>query len=671
MRFYHTAVAGLLVICLSTQALQAEPRSDLHIEGNAVNGTLNINANGYTWDVRTDYGFLNHATQYIFSNGLYLYVQGNNFYCNNAAKQAPQTEEIETGPWQQQNIKVYRRIRIFKDTNVGRWLEIIENPTDQDMTIELYNQSNFNYGTPNYTRSNGKDEWSSEVNAYLADTQNRNNQPSVLHITCGPRSKLRPTYQENGNSLQVKYNLTVPAGQTVIIAHFLIQEHDEDKLKKLMASFRPQEYLKDLKPSVRRMIVNVRNGMLGGIDLERTGKADLVMLRSGDPIFGKVTNEQFVIHSAFGPLTLPAERVLGMAAMPNVPDVYQALLTDGQLVCGTLEETTVDLIIPAAGTQQIPLADIAQWSYQITSTKPDEMPFDGRLLILRTGDRLRFEGDSIDLKLRTRNGTVDLDPDALLAIDLDNEGHLLHRVKFLNGSVLGGILEPQTLDLTLSLNAQRSIDRNHIAKILYAEDDERPNPLTAVALANGDGLFGRLVEKELNLDGPYGPITVQPPNLLSIEAIPAQQGWVRITMWNGTVLSGKLVQDSLTFQVDPGPQIVLDPAEIVAIARPNAIPPEEVVRQVEALVARLAAESFQERDAAQKQLEDLGPSIAPLLQDHLGGKDPEVKRRLEEIIDSIGPTSNATPTMGPGGPVWGAAAGNGILLGGARLFIAQ
>jgi hypothetical protein len=338
---------------------------------------------------------------------------------------------------------------------------------------------------------------------------------------------------------------------------------------------------------------------------------------------------------------MPADRVIGMAANPHVPGVYHAVLADGQLICGTLNEQVLTLEVPAAGQQKIPFEDIEQWSYQINSKRPEEIPFNGPLLLMRTGDRLAFKTDSVAFKLRTRSGVVDLDGEALLSIDLDNPAQTLHRVRFDNGSVMAGVLEPASFEVELRLNAQRTIERNAVRRIIYAMEESRDRPLTRVDLDNGDQLYGRLTEEALELDGKYGPVSVKPTNVLTLQTTPARPGWVRLTMWNGSVLQGRLNQETVKFTIEPGPTLDVDVAHIVGLARPNALPPEAVRKKVDALVGRLAAESFKDRKQAQQELIDMGPSILPLLKDRPGSSDPEVKRRLEEIREALSPSSSA------------------------------
>jgi len=57
---------------------------------------------------------------------------------------------------------------------------------------------------------------------------------------------------------------------------------------------------------------------------------------------------------------------------------------------------------------------------------------------------------------------------------------------------------------------------------------------------------------------------------------------------------------------------------------------------VEALLSKLGAKEWLQREAAQDALADLGPGILPRLKGHARTTtDMEVKKRLEQLIDRL------------------------------------
>jgi hypothetical protein len=105
-----------------------------------------------------------------------------------------------------------------------------------------------------------------------------------------------------------------------------------------------------------------------------------------------------------------------------------------------------------------------------------------------------------------------------------------------------------------------------------------------------------------------------------------------VEMWNGTVHKGRLGQTEIAFQIVPGPKLSLHTEQVVSIARPKPLPPEKTRRLVEELIGRLGAESYRDRQEATERLMQL-QGIRSLLEEHLNHSDPEVRQRIEEILD--------------------------------------
>src|SRR4051812_38123473 len=70
----------------------------------------------------------------------------------------------------------------------------------------------------------------------------------------------------------------------------------------------------------------------------------------------------------------------------------------------------------------------------------------------------------------------------------------------------------------------------------------------------------------------------------------------------------------------------------LALADTPAPPPRPDVAK---LLEGLAARDFHDRDAAQKALAELGVEALPALQKARGSADPEVRRRLDELIPPL------------------------------------
>jgi hypothetical protein len=607
---------------------------------------------GYTWRFQ-QYGNVYQGTNRAYSYGCYSQIDGSNIYSRNGQGWlSSDGREFEIGPHQINQIIGYRRVRVFKEEGLCRWLDIIHNPTSTDQTKQIQVYSSFTYGIGSLRTNTGGGASLGEKDFAFYTTPRHHGRgvPSVLHLVCGPNSDLKPSIQQSGSQLYVRYNVTIPAGETVVLCYFESQNRSEKDIKKMMSGFKVNKYLRDLSPKVRKLIVNWNVGWgFEGMELARSAVADVAHLVNGDRVHGTVDNEQFTIRTFFGDVTLPADRVVGMQAVGAEDNAMLTLLTDGQVLCGPIPDQKLSVTLASGGTLQIPFHRMPEWSYQIDKTRPDEIPFAGPFLWLRTGDRLSFDPESVDLSFRTRYGTIDLDPEALLSVTLDNSQNTLHRVTYLNGSQMGGFLQPGDVAATLRIeNTPVTVSRNLVSHIEFAPEDKPDDSLSVASLTNGDELYGELDEEQIKLKTDYGTVPLKPGNIKIIGFSPRHLRRTMVVLWNGSVLRGQLMQDSIRFGIAGGPGLRLYPNQCMSIVRSQTMPHTEIMKRIETLVAQLGAESYADRKQATELLKKLGPGTVSLLERFKArSKDPEIRHRLESVLDTLKSKSASVDSSTP------------------------
>ena len=624
----------------------------LHIpHKRAVNFNHNMtDGGGFRWDIQYR-GQVGSGTNNAYGNGLNLRISGSSYRPDNRRGWLNKAgDEVEIGPARRNNLRIYRRIKVYKDRPMARWLDIYENPTGQAVTISLDLHSYFSWPIQQTTTSSGAASFGPKDWAFI--TRSRvGHAPLVLHMVCGPRSKVRPTVRIENNQTYVRWSLTIPAKQTAILCYFESQNRSLDAHQKLMKSFRVSAALRDLPAAARRLIVNWSGGGFAALDLNRSDSADSV-LAGGAEKLGKIINKSFDIEALFGPLKLPAERVVGMVAAEGGTQTVQFVLTDGQIVSAAMPKDKIHLELPTGGTLQIPFDRLKQWSFRVSDQRPDDSRFAGPTVLLRTGDSLLFDPDSVKLTLRSRYGTAPLPAGTLLRISLDNEDNAIHRVFFINGSHLGGFLEPRRLSLKLKLGPTLEVSRDLVARIVFAAEEQSDKDQTHATLSNDDELLGSLADQQIEVASQFGTIKVRPNRIKSMVFSQTHLGWAALDLWDGSKLSGRIVSEGFTFRIVPGPTLKIHPAQFVRIVCPRVLPPEEMVTKARKLIGRLGAESYQDRQAATEGLIKMGPSIAPILRQHLDDTDPEVRQRIEGILERFGakgPAAGRTPPR-PGIP---------------------
>ena len=632
-------------------------KSGLHIpQGKRVNFTTYLNDGaGFRWDIQ-HYLNIGQGTNYAYGSGVYCQINGTNVSSNGRGWMNAAGDEIEIGPWSRGSYQVYRRCKIYKDQGLARWLDIFVNNTNSPQTVPVRVYTNTNYSPLTTWTNTGAGSFGAKDWAFI--TTPPSGRTSLLHIVCGAKSKFRPTVQVSNNQIYVNYSVTVPAKGTAVLCYFEAQGHTPADLKKRLKKFHIRKALSDLSPSVRKLIVNFRFGfLLEGIELERSGTSDTVVLRNGDSIFGRITNKEFTIEAFYGTLKLPAEEVIGFAAVPGREDLVRAVLVGGQVITGQLTSGRLIFSLPTGGGLEVPFAKLAQCSYQVSKSKPDETPLTDPLIMLRTGDRLAFDPALLKCSFMTRHGKIDLVGKDLLAIRLQQAEGGVHRAVFLNGSTLAGLLQPEKIVLPLRLGPKLDIARDMILSIRFAEETREDSSLAAVYLSNEDQLFGRLVDKEYTVTTEFGTVKIKPANVVAMSFEKRDPSQVVISLWNESKLRGRLEQKSLRFAIDPGPELDLHVGHIVGLSCPEALPPDEVVKQVKKYIAMLSAASYKDREEAQEALIRMGKSIVPLLRKHVKDPDPEVRQRVGVILEKLGAGPTASSPPPPGAHKWVLAGG--------------
>lgn len=591
---------------------------------------------GYRWDIQY-YGSVYRGTTYAYSGGMYCQVNGSNVQANNQQGWVNEAgDEIEIGPCNRSGLMVSRRIKVYKDRPLARWLDVFENPTSQGIVVNVQIVTNTRYSVRSTVTNTGGGTFSDKDFAFRTVGSSSRSIPT-LHVVTNKGAKLRPAVQVSSSQIYLRYNLTVPAKKTVILCHFESQHREESKHLAMMKKFDFYKVMKDLPPSVRAKIVNMRiSGGFVGVDLSRSASADSVMISGGGPKYGRITNKSFNVQTVIGPLTLPAPQVIGMATVPGDSQIVRFALADGQVVSAASSDETIALELPTGGTLKIPISRAMQWSYRISGTRPADAEAKGAFVRLRTGDRLALNAKDLKLKFRTRHGLADVPAKSLVRITLDHSNGV-HHAHFLNGSRLGGILEPQRISLTLALGQTVSLNRHMLAELSFTEE-EQPNAagLSHVALTNEDELFGQFTQDRIVLTTEFGTVELKPANVKAMTFNATRLGWVALTLWNNSRLTGQLEGRTLVFSLRPGPTLHINPVQMVSVECPNALPPARIIREARKLIARLAAESLADRRDAQERLIQLGEGIAPLLRENANTTDPEVRQRIEKILDAIG-----------------------------------
>ncbi|MBS3735262.1 MAG: hypothetical protein KGY99_10115 [Phycisphaerae bacterium] len=666
VRWCAAAVAAAMLAALGHSAVaDGSDVAGLHVSGDSTTGLAHVitDGGGFRWDIQR-YGTVGSGTNNAYGQGMFLRLGSDTIRSpNGRARISADGRELEIGPHRHGKLLIYRRIRVYKDRAMARWLEIIENPTGDALWVNADLATAVPYGIGVQVGSSGRrgvgaDDW-----AFMTEAANKSTPPALLHVLRDKRLKRRPEHVRiEGNNIQVRWRLKLPPRSSVILCTFQSQDHALAGHHKRLKRFRAAELLRDLPVAVRRRIVNFRAGtFVADVSLDRSDEADTVVTDKGDPMYGRIVNEGFTLSTLYGSVALPADRIVGMAAVEGGGGAVRTLTTDGQVLSGTLGEQRIQIeLSDGGGRLAVPADKLAQWSYKISSDRPLDVPFSAPVAVLRTGDRLVFDAESTPLMFRTRHGTIALDAHAIQEVRLGGDGGV-HRVVFANGSELAGFLEPTEVVFHLKLGPELTVSRNMLGQLVFSRETHEDLTLTDLTLTNGDVLRGRLGDAPLRIQSDYGRVRIDPLKVRTVGFASDRGGRAVVELWDESILRGRLENDTVTIKLLPGPELHVSTALLRRVARSQPLSPEALRQRVRELVVRLGGESYADRAAATEELVELGGVIVPMLRRHLDVNDPEVRQRLEAVIEKIGQGGSARAPS--------TSEASALLLGGAQLAV--
>jgi len=385
--------------------------------------------------------------------------------------------------------------------------------------------------------------------------------------------------------------------------------------------------------------VKIYGSSMGIPAIRRLGRTDRIEVNNGDVLLGTIENKSYTVTMFYGKIEVPARSVVGIAPAGDESGPVRLVQTDGQVIAGTLADEPVELTLATGGTLRVPSTDIRQFSYRISKDRPAVSGASQPVVLLRSGDRLIWTQCPTKLQLTGPWGTIDLPARSLQRLEqTDTEGPV-HRVRFPNGTVLAGTLEPEKLTLKLKVVPKLEIALKDIRLIALPTKAIAPLESTAtVKLRDGNRIIGQLENETLSLPTEFGRVEVHTSDVKTLTFDAERAGYVTIAAWDGTTLSGQLATPKMTCRIGPnGPRVSLLTTQIASITQSSPLLRPADWKKVEKLIAQLAAESHVDRETATQELLKMGKGVVTPLKKHANDADPEVRRNIERILKQLSP----------------------------------
>src|SRR5206468_11950681 len=128
------------------------------------------------------------------------------------------------------------------------------------------------------------------------------------------------------------------AKQTVAVLHVQVLRPQFADVTTYMEAARDKDYLADLPKSVVRLLANFPHAekLVGDTEVLRGGLLDVVELRGGDQYRGTLKEPSYKLQTAFGPIDLQSDQVVGMLTVGAYRPTQLFVTADGEVIGGTL-----------------------------------------------------------------------------------------------------------------------------------------------------------------------------------------------------------------------------------------------------------------------------------------------------------------------------------------------
>lgn len=653
---HFLALAAALAL-VATLPAQTPPRSSAALvpaNYNAVTDSL-----GFPWDVN-QYGGINNGAS-CFSSGFILSINGNQFNAQQGMMAADGTEYFHTA--NMNGIEVTRRTRIDTKAGYCRFIETLRNTGGAPLTFTAVIQTQFNNrmqstltdtGAPSAAQLGAKDCGL----VCICPTNTGRQVPSVLWMLASPGGKMRPTVNNQQNyRISANYPITLAPGETVSLVHAAAQRNltggtDAKALAKLFAPLKSAKLVVDIPSKERRRFANFASSRLLGTEgaalaslLEKLGvergATDVLAIGETTRLRGTASCAALEIESQLGKAQIPFERV---AAIVGGARDSRVLLRDGQSLTGRLNAPALKFTLVTGTTMELSIAALDRLI--LRANPQDAIASAWGFVETFDGDRIAVKPDpSLRLRANTAWGVREISPEDLISCGPSEDAPLRFFVTLKDGSRFIALLDGDTLQFETALFGKKEFSTAAIRQVAVmqpkpADDaDEHTADRPFVALAGGQALGGQIDLAELHFLSPAGIIPVAPNLIRTLhntnEDEAEESPIFNAELWGGGAVSGALRETLLPVRCG-GAVLRVPSREVTDASVPSPIVPEGLRDKIAKLVRDLGDPGWEKREAASRELGELGAMARAQLEETLRQTtDAEVKRRAQALLDAI------------------------------------
>lgn len=540
---------------------------------------------GFRWDIHPN-GMLADGTNDLFDGGLQLHINNQQFPGRQLMLDSV-TKEIVCGPVATGNVQVTRRILIDAEQGLGRWLEVLENPTDQAVTVQVKIFSDLGAGC---RATEGYQPGQREQVGWLTISQDQP-RPVIGLALFDPSLRREVEVQAqvgNGQVYWLYQNVKIPAHGVVVLCHFIVQRHDpaaaRDAVNKLRAAVR----LRNLDRRLLRALYNFRGSEETELELrvERRADADVVTTEADDELIGTMALPTVQVPTALGRFTVAGRDVVAIQPAPEGEPGMEVITRNGEVLRTArgraLGGRPATFTLEGGLRINVPVEQIRSFARQYDRAS-SAIRVQYPRVILASGDQLVIEPQFSMVKVQTPYGALDLPLPGMQSVVLRDELTGQPAVRLRDGSRFEGFLQLEQLAVKLRQGRRQQLPVETIVALQCSAALTTQVQEPYATMTNGDILCGSPTDDPLRVASTFGRVAVPREQVATIAAVPDAPLLLEICMLDGSRLKTRLQGDRLPFTLTGGQRVMLAAGHLRELKlRPVRIRVESVTQEEEA-----------------------------------------------------------------------------------------
>jgi hypothetical protein len=268
------------------------------------------------------------------------------------------------------------------------------------------------------------------------------------------------------------------------------------------------------------------------------------------------------------------------------------------------------------------------------------------------GDRIGVAMPNSPIAVVSRYGPMQLSPEMISSIVFASEESPVHVVNLIDGSRFSALVTAPELEMQLTTGGQNQTVKFPIGSlsrvVLRNPPDDSDDSAPDLMLTGDDHLAGSL-QGTLSLDTAFDTMTLNAAEIRELAHVKENAVNLRVTTWDGTVLSGQLEDQELVCHLSARLDVHVPIDLVQSYSNPSAQPSALMMDRIKAIVADLNADDWKQRDAAEDQLVKIGVGVGPTLKALRDQQPPEAQQRIDSVLKKL---ANLRASAGAPTSIW-------------------